>query len=251
MKIRIITMCDSKYYSCLLLLWESVKRLGYDFVCWDLGLTGKQIKKLRKDNMQIITAPWQMWCIYYTGIKPYIMAKETLNMDKDVNLIYVDADTMLSSDPTLRLDNMEFDIALTYRPNMFEKGVKRAVVNDGVLFCRYNSHNFWKWAMRFVAGFYQEVSLPEFVTNIKEVYDDKTFLNHTGWWQNQTMFSTIVRNAIERNQVKDNMFRFNGYLFNLLSCDQYNHLDPDNLEYENDIYIKHLKHSGRALLRKL
>jgi len=246
---KVITMSDRDYFQYGKYFLQTRNRINADFVLYTSNLTGEQIKICRKHDIEVKFVNSKIWELRMQTLKFRFLLEE---LSLEVNC-FCDFDTFFLKD-FIRIilhQQNDFSLGITttegYKQNVYD----RAKANGGVIFAYSNSVWILKFAIKCInLGGHKD--LPEYDQIWKTLEDPKRAEHkrhsrwNQRWWCDQVFLSALVL-------AKD---RFDVSLF---PCKKFNALDADpsiidnpgcvikdNGVVENDIYIGHLKNSGRG-----
>ena len=256
---KVITMSDSNYFGAGKLLLETRKRVNADFVLYGPDLNDKQINILKKYNIDYIEIdPYlyktQMQFLKFSFITDQMMLDST---NKYKGFSFVDFDTFFINDWSHVFD-YDFDFGVTVRNDRVEQRLLRAYTNGGVMFAKHSSFDLISFAKKVILKGRSD-DLPEYDKIWKTLEigrpEYKTHYRTTlRWWCDQVFLSALVLNYFEKygyckaglNPV---IFNFNKTKIAMFGCKYYNVLESKpTINGGKNIYIKHLKTTGRDLL---
>jgi len=246
---NIVTMSDKAYMPYGELFLRTITKSGGKVILYspDIkkidGVEVKDISRNRFDN--------EMQCLKFEFLL------NNLNQDS----LFSDFDVFFNR----RLSNIfdiDFDIAITVRNDYMKRGIGRAYANGGVFFARNckSAKGFLKYGMMVMKNG-GDKDTPEYDKIFKTFESgsnrpkEKTWNRmNLRWWVDQVFLSSVVARYYDKVKkiIKDyRVIDFNGVKVALLNCDKYNHLDYNGGKLSDDVYIYHLKRSGREALNNI
>lgn len=256
---RVITMTDSNYFGAGKLFLETRSRVDADFVLYGPDLTEKQINILKKNNIEYVKVDEYLYKTRMQFLKFYFI-EEQLRFDttkKYKGFSFVDFDTFFINDWKYIFD-YDFDFGITIRNDMVNKRCFRAYANGGVMFAKHSAMKLLLFAEDSVLNGNPD-DLPEYDKTWKTLETGrpkhKTHYRTTlRWWVDQVFISSLALRYFEKNGyskigLDPVIFNFDGTNVGLFGCGNYNVLESDPvITNEKNIYIRHLKSSGRKIL---
>ena len=258
---KIITMCDSNYFDCgkLFLQTRNVVK-NHDIVLYGPDLTKKQQKILINHNISYKKVDKHTWDTEMQFMKFENVLKE---LDNDKEKKYkgfhlLDWDTFFVNDWS-HIYNHEFDLVIITRPNEIKRRIIRAYGCGGGFFFKHSAKDLFEYAQHVVLNG-GDPDIPEYdrIWKTLETGRPKNKTHHRTvlrWWVDQVFISSIVLRYVEQNRDKQKFgltpifYNFNGFKIAFVSEKFYNVLDSKPiLKKEKNIFIRHLKESGRIKL---
>lgn len=252
-------MSDSNYFDAGKLFLKTRQRVDANFVLYGPDLTTKQIDILIKNNIEYIKTDEHSYKTQMQFIK-FGIVKEQMILDtrkKYKGFTLADFDTFFINDWSHIFD-YDFDYGVTIRNNMVKKKVLRAYTNGGVVFAKHSAKELLEFAEKTIlAG--KSDDLPEYdrIWNTLETGrpKHKTHCRTTlRWWVDQVFLSALALRCFEtygyHNIGLDPViFDFDKTKIGMFGCKNYNVLESKpNTTRKKNIYIRHLKTTGRNLL---
>lgn len=253
-------MTDSKYFMAGELFLKTRNKINSDAVIYSPDLTKNQIKLLKNNNIDYIKIDGNLFNHKMQSLKfDFIIEQIKLDTNnKYKGFSFVDFDTFFINDWERIFDNYEFDFGITIRNPMVSKKVLRAFTNGGVMFAKHSSLGLLEFARKIIihgrSSDLEEYDIiwktlengrPKHRTHLRSVHR---------WWTDQVFLSSLAMrffntNGYQKIGIEPKIFQFNGFKIALFSCDNYNVIESDpKITNEKDIYIRHLKDSGRNAL---
>lgn len=252
---KVITLCNRKYFPFGEFFLKTRKNVNADFVLYGSELTKDQKSILRDHSIDFVNVPSEEF-----ETKMQFLKFKILMEHPGESRSLVDFDTLFLKDWSVVFDT-PFDLGVTVRNNFIKKGTTpRAYANGGVIFCgkEQTADNLCQLALDVMAAGKHD-SLPEYDEIFRTLEENrpkhKTWKRENlRWWCDQVFLSSLVQryfNMTGRKPVKDKVFyEFSPYKIGLFSCLRYNQLDPKpHAIGRSSAYILHLKTQGRDRMR--
>lgn len=254
---KVITLCNRKYFRFGEFFLKTRKNVKADFVMYGSNLTADQKAKLKDNSIAFENVPTKDF-----EEKMQFLKFKILKEHAGENRTLVDFDTLFLNDWS-EVFKTHFDLGITVRNNFIKKGtIPRAYANGGVIFCgkERTADDLCGFALDVMASG-KDKRLPEYDSIFRTLEENrpkhKTWKrDNLRWWCDQVFLSALVQRYFKidgRKTVKDKVFyNFSSYKIGLFSCSRYNLLDPKPGHIiKSRAYILHLKTQGRERMRAI
>lgn len=256
-------MSDSNYFDVGELFLETLPRINAKAVLYGPDLTDKQIAKLEKNKVEYIQVDPEKFKNEMQFMKFEIMANQ-IHYDYTVGdysgFTLADFDTFFINDWEHIFYKKDFDYGLTIRNDMVAKRCLRAYTNGGVVFAGHAAFSIIHTLQRIIKDGHSEY-FPEYnrIWNTLETGRPAHKTHHRTslrWWVDQVAHSALALRYFESYGYKSiGLQPKYFYCFNtriaLFGCDNYNVLEsPPNVKRKSNVYIRHLKSTGRSIVGK-
>jgi len=259
---KVITLSDSNYFDSgklFLKTREVIKDM--DIVLYGPDLNKKQLKTLKNHNISYEKLDKEEWDTKMQFLKFDMILNE---LKKDVDKKYkgfllIDWDVFFVNDWS-HIYNYNFDLAIITRPDEIKRRILRAYGCGGGFFFKYSAKELFEYGKKVILNGGDEL-LPEYDRIWKTLESGrpahKTHYRTTfRWWVDQVFISSLVLRFMEETkyQVKFGLnplfTNFNRFKIAFISEKNYNVLNskPVIKKERSDIFIRHLKESGRIKL---
>lgn len=258
---KVITLSDSNYFDSgkLFLKTRNIIK-DHDVVLYGPDLTKQQNKVLKKHNIAYEIVGKKDWNTKMQFLKFQFALNE---IKKDSNKKY---DGFLSNDLDIffvndwsHLYNYDFDLCITVRPTYIKRRIIRAYGCGGGFFFKHSAKELFKYGQKVILNG-GDSKLPEYdrIWKTLENGRPKHKTHHRTalrWWVDQVFISSIVLKFLEQSKHKQKFglqplfYNFNGFKIAFVSERYYNVINSRPvIKKEKNIYIRHLKESGRIKL---
>lgn len=258
---KIITMSDSSYFKAGDLFLKTRNRLNADITLYGPDLTKKQIKILNDnciDHVKINSEKFKTEMQFLKFEFLYEKIYSDLNFNKYQGFTFVDWDTFFINDWNNIFEKYDFDFGVTVRNDLVKKRMLRAYTNGGVIFVKHSGIELIKFAKTTMRnGKSDELLEYDEIWRTLEIgrSAEKTHSRKTlRWWCDQVFDSSLCLKYFKKHGYKKiglepQIFKFNDFKIGLFNCDNYNVVESiPIITDEKDIYIRHLKNTGRNAL---
>ncbi|MHA1232625.1 MAG: hypothetical protein ACTSPQ_18490 [Candidatus Helarchaeota archaeon] len=244
---KVITLSDSNYFDSgklFLKTREVIKDM--DIVLYGPDLNKKQLKTLKNHNISYEKLDKEEWDTKMQFLKFDMILNE---LKKDVDKKYkgfllIDWDVFFVNDWS-HIYNYNFDLAIITRPDEIKRRILRAYGCGGGFFFKYSAKELFEYGKKVILNGGDEL-LPEYDRIWKTLESGrpahKTHYRTTfRWWVDQVFISSLVLRFFTN---------FNRFKIAFISEKNYNVLNskPVIKKERSDIFIRHLKESGRIKL---
>ena len=257
---KVITICNKDYFKYAKLFIETRHRVKAKFYMYGPDLTDQQRELLHKNKIVYIPIPQELFDTKMQTLKFLFLQDSIDNANNEDLITFVDADTFFLKDWNPSVSRWKFDIGITTRNDMMDIGCLRAYANGGVIFIRNTDKSFDFMAIALdtiEAGC--NIDLPEYGEIWKTLEDPKRpehkrhFRTNLRCWTDQVFLSALVYHRLRNSpgtRINDTLsYSYDKYLVWLFNCNHYNRLETNiSTKPDKNIYIKHLKQSGRQKL---
>lgn len=256
---KVITMSDSNYFEIGKLLLKTRNKVNADFVLYGPDLSKGQINVLKEHNIEYIKVDENLYKTQMQFLKLGLVIDQIkLDVDKKYKgFTLVDFDTFFINNWS-HIFEYDFDYGVTVRDDMIKKKCLRAYANGGVTFAKHSAYDLLNFAKKTVIDGKSNI-LPEYDQIWKTLETgrpkNKTHYRTTlRWWVDQVFFSALILRyfneyGYHKIGFKPTIFKFNKSKIALFSCNYYNVLESNpRITKEKNIYIRHLKTTGRKIL---
>lgn len=256
---KTITMCDSNYFVVGELFLKTRYRVNADFVLYGPDLNKEQINILKKHDIEYIKVDENIYKTQMQFLKFGFIA-EQIEFDhskKYDGFTLVDFDTFFINDWS-HVFKYNFDYGVTIRNKMLNRRCFRSYTNGGVVFAKHNSIGLIRYAENVIRTG-KDKGLPEYDTIWKTLEIGRpAHKTHSRkvlrWWNDQVLNSALVlkyfnENGYHKIRFEPTIFNFQKYKIGMFTCDNYNVVESKpNIKITKNIYIRHLKTTGRNIL---
>jgi len=258
---KVISMFDTNYFPAGSLFLKTRNKINADFVVYSPDLTKEQSNIINDHNIEIEKLDPYEFKTKMQFLKFFVLRNEIL---KDIDnkydgFTFVDFDTFFINDWNHIFNKYDFDFAVTARSDMIKTKCLRAYANGGVVYTKRSGINVIDFAQKLILKGKSKL-LPEYDIIWKTLENGrpahKTHYRTTlRWWNDQIFFSSLILRyfsnvkSTKLNKIDPILFEFNKSKIGIFNCRYYNVLESNPIiTKEKNIYIKHLKGSGRELL---
>lgn len=258
---KVITLSDAKYFDSGQLFLKTrdvIKK--HDIILYGPDLTDKQIAKLNKNRIVYYKVDQRQWDTKMQFLKFQFALNE---INADINNQYEgflsnDFDIFFVNDWS-HLYKYDFDLCITVRPSYIQKRIKRAYGCGGGFFFKHSAKELFEYAHKVIYNG-GDINMPEYdqIWKTLEIGRPPHKTHHRmtfRWWVDQVFISSIVLRFLESKKYKQKFglepvfFNFNGFKIAFVSERYYNVINSNPvIRKEKNIYIRHLKESGRIKL---
>lgn len=258
---KVITMSDSDYFGAGKLFLQTRNRINADFILYGPDLNKKQIEILKRNNIDYVKINEDLYKTQMQFLKFHFIS-EQMELDSSRKyyngFTFCDFDTFFLNDWNHIFKNYDFDFGVTVRNDLVAKRCLRAYTNGGVIFAKRSSLGLIKYIQKTIRkGFSKDLPEYDIIWKTLEVGRRKSkthYRNNLRWWVDQGILSAFSlqyfnKNGYHKIGIEPTIFNFQTYKIAMFSCDNYNVLEskPD-ISIKKNIYIKHLKTTGRKIL---
>lgn len=258
--LKVITMSDSNYFEYGQLFLKTRNRINADFVLYGPDLNKKQINILKRNNIEYVKVDENLYKTQMQFLK-FQFISEQIELDiscKYNGFTFCDFDTFFINDWGHIFTDYNFSHGVTIRNEMVNKRCLRAFTNGGVMFVKHSGLGLIKFLQKMIRKGGDE-NLLEYdkIWKTLEIGRPKHkihYRNNLRWWCDQISNSAIIlkyftENGYHKIEYEPSFFNFQKYKIGMFSCNYYNVLEskPD-ISIKKNIYIRHLKSSGRKIL---
>lgn len=259
---KIITLSDSNYFDSgkLFLQTRDIVK-NHDIVLYGPDLTKKQIQQLRRKNISYEKLDKHEWDTKMQFLK-FDMILNELKKDPDKKYkgyLLIDWDVFFINDWS-HIYNYEFDVALITRPDEIRQRIIRAYACGGGFFFKHTAKELFEYGQKVILNGGDELD-PEYDRIWKTLETGRPahkthYRTAFRWWVDQVFISSIALRFLEEKKYKVSFglqplfSNFNGFKVAFVSEKFYNVLNSDPVlrKESKNIFIRHLKESGRIKL---
>jgi hypothetical protein len=258
---KLITLSDSAYFDAGKLFFQTRNVIkDEDIILYGPDLDKNQRKVLSSHNIEYKHINKRDFQTQMQFLK-FEMCLEQIDLDhqkKYAGFILSDLDVFFVNN-WKHIYDYDFDLAIIVRPDYIKRKIMRSYGCGGGFHFKHGVQGLFKYAREVILNG-GDKTLPEYDRIWKTLEsgrpDHKThYRNVYRWWVDQIFMSSIVLRFLESKKYvvtfgMEPMFTdFRGFKIAFLSTKYYNVLDSRPIiKKEENIYIRHLKHSGRQKL---
>jgi signal peptidase I len=259
---KVITLSDSNYFDSGKLFLQTRDIIkNHDVILYGPDLTKKQLQQLKRNNISYEKLDKQEWDTKMQFLKFDMILNE---LKKDIQEKYqgyllTDWDVFFVNDWS-HIYEYDFDLCIIVRPDEIKRKIIRAYGCGSGFFFKHSSKELFEYIQRVILNGGDTLFLE--YDRIWKTLEKGRSLHKTHyrttlrWWVDQVAISSIVLHFLEKKKyqvefgLKPLFTDFKGFKIAFVSEKFYNVLNSDPvLKKENkNIFIRHLKESGRIKL---
>lgn len=252
-------MSDANYFDCGKLFLETRHKVTADAVLYGPDLTDKQINILEKNNVEYIKVDSNIYKTQMQFLKfGFLTEQIVLDSNKEYKgFTLVDFDTFFINDWSHVFD-YGFDCGVTIRNDRVKQRLLRAYTNGGVIFAKHSAYKLFEFAKKTILDG-RSKDLPEYdriwkTLELNRPAHKTHYRTALRWWVDQVFLSALALKYFEKYGyckigLDPIIFNFDGMKIGMFGCNNYNVLESKpNVGYKKNVYIRHLKTTGRESL---